>query len=179
MKQFRPIIAFALIVLMLLGSVEASAKKRGSQRKQATTEADVTRLTTQDVFDLFSLYFNVPPSQFPVEGSSGIALESASYSKKCVKFVLSFSDDYFDGYDIIPSIADYIAKSTAVTIIEDMSIPINTFARTGISFELTIKDSEGNVHCQATASNSDIVQYYKHPTEPEINVDELEYIFKV
>lgn len=178
MKQFRPIIAFALIVLMLLGSVEASAKKR-SQRKQATTEADVTRLTTQDVSDLFSLYFNVSSSEFPVVCSSGIALESTSYSKKCVKLVLSLSDDYFDEYDIITNIADYLAKSTAASIIEDLSIPINTFARTGICFELTIKDSEGNVHCQATASNSDIVQYYKHPTEPEINVDELEYIFKV
>lgn len=170
MRILKSIFTFALVALMLVGTIDAGAKSRRNKtkvRKSKTATVAKSKITAQEVIEVFDYSLGLLASQCPYECSDGVMLHSVSFKNKCVDMVMSYTRDYMQEYGKglegldLTFIAERAVKMLAVGYINDLKIPIETFAKTGIYYKLTIKDDNGNVMGRTKMTNSDVVRSYK------------------
>ena len=171
MRYLRHFLTFAIIALMMIGTIDAGAKTRRvkKNRKNHTTDKIIpSNFTTQEVLELYKLSYSYLSEQCPLKCADGVMLESVSFKGKCVDMVMSYTSDYMQEYGEglegldLTFIAERAVKMLAVGFINDLKIPVETFAKTGIYYKFIIKDDKGNVMGRTKMTNCDVVRSYKN-----------------
>lgn len=180
MRYLRHFLTFAIIALMMIGTIDASGKHRRTKtkaRQNKTAAAVMPKITAQEVIELFDYSCGMLATQRPYECSDGVMLQSVSFKNKCVDMVMSYTSDYMQEYGKglegldLTFVAERAVKMLAVGFINDLKIPIETFAKTGIYYKLTIKDDKGNVMGRTKMTNSDVVRSYKNSLSGGTNAE--------
>lgn len=170
MKQLKQFFALTLVLIFLFGTLDADGKTRRkhSQKRQTTAaKSSTSGLSSQDVLDLFSVSFNIVSLNCPYECYDGVIAESVSFKNKCVEMVLAYSSDFmnenelsFDGVDL-SFLCERAIMVMSNQMMQQLSVPLKTFEKTGIYYKVTIKDDNGKVLGTKTVTNKEIVKYCK------------------
>jgi len=171
MKLLKRIFIFGLIVVMLAVTVEVEGKtRRNRSRKPQVSRQQLKRgITVADVLQAYDVGFGAMASQCPIECAPGVVLKMVSFKSKCATLVMAYTSECIagkgsngrDDSELLDFITDRALKMLAVGYIRDMEIPIETFAKSGIHYKLTLQDDKGNVLSTKQMSNAQVVQCYK------------------
>lgn len=188
MKNLKSFLTISLIAFMMIGTIDASAKSRRSNGKTRTIKKVHRKVASRDrsaqeVINMFSATFDELSSSFSFVIDDNLFLESIKFKGKCTEIMLVFEDSYLDdaltgGY--LRDLCDSINGKLSVLFINTIGVPIDKFARSGISFKCTIKDKKGEVKCVSTMTTSQIVKYYNEVGGvTDTDIYDLEYFNSV
>lgn len=163
MKQFRKILTLLLIVLVVASTFDADAQTRRKRSNKRNTTS-ITKVTPNDLVESLSREAVILSRQCPIDYNELGRLESVSFRNKQMTITMSFKEGFMENYyspNTDFSYMEYGFKLILANIIKSSGVPLSTFAQSGISFKIILKDSDGNFLWQNVITCKEGAEFYR------------------
>lgn len=155
----------SLLTFVLLVSINAQAQNKHykTQRKKANRSL-VEKNRTNEIINNISKVISKLSSDCPIHNSetNGYQIDSLSFTKNHIKIVYSYTKDYMksvDRFETNYDFLDYYFRLWVLSLIKSLGVTAKEFAKTGISFESSLKDNYGKVLWHQTLNNKEYLSF--------------------